>query len=112
MPHRNVFLIACMLAPSAGLPDSSYTTRHRRPAARGGPTRDGRLVPYVGSLCWPARSTFDGGPAYGMTWREGKSECVVARGVGGLGENDAGADRRAGAAGDGQARLVGEKALV
>src|SRR5579885_2375020 len=31
----------------AGLPDSSYTTRHRRPPARGGPTLDGRLVPLV-----------------------------------------------------------------
>src|SRR5579884_1265052 len=28
-----------MLAPSADLPDSSYTTRHRRPPARGGPHR-------------------------------------------------------------------------
>ncbi len=40
----NVFVMACrMLAPSAGLPDSSYTTRQRRPPARGGPTRDDRL---------------------------------------------------------------------
>src|SRR5579883_1148778 len=38
------FFMAChMLAPSAGLPDSSYTTRHRRPPARGGPTIDDRL---------------------------------------------------------------------
>ena len=40
--------MACrMLAPYAGLPDSSYTTRQRRPPARGSPTLDGRLVPRV-----------------------------------------------------------------
>src|SRR5579883_1556706 len=39
MTRARPILIACrMLAPSAGLPDSSYTTRYRRPPARGGPT--------------------------------------------------------------------------
>src|SRR5579885_547405 len=46
MTREGAFFTACrLLAPSAGLPDSSYTTRHRRPPARGGPTLDGRLVP-------------------------------------------------------------------
>src|SRR5579885_1002598 len=56
--------------------------------------------------------TADAALPLSMTRKENESECVVARGVGGLGENDAGAGRRAGAAGDGQARLDGEKALV
>ncbi len=48
MTRRRRFFMACrMLAPYAGLPDSSYTTRQRRPPARGGPTLDGRLVPRV-----------------------------------------------------------------
>jgi hypothetical protein len=48
MTREGAFFTACrMLAPYAGLPDSSYTTRQRRPAARGGPTLDGRLVPLV-----------------------------------------------------------------
>src|SRR5579885_505914 len=39
----HLFTACHMLAPSAGLPDSSYTTRHRRPPARGGPTLYDRL---------------------------------------------------------------------
>src|SRR5579884_1061660 len=47
-----------------------------------------------------------------MTRKENESECVVTAGVGGFGEGDAGTGRQAGAAGDGQTRLNGEKALV